>query len=121
MMAQIYKTTVTELGPMVTEFLNEKIIILFKGDAPEELAEYCVLHEVNQLDEEIKENDVFMINEEEYVITGVGSAVNKNLEQLGHITLKFDGSTEPELPGTLSLEEKEIPEIKLGDNLQIIR
>ncbi|RSL30123.1 PTS sorbitol transporter subunit IIA [Salibacterium salarium] len=120
-MTQVYETTVTGLGPLVTEFISEKIIILFKGDAPAELAEYCVLHDENNLQEEIKPDDVFKINDKSFVVTGVGSAVQQNLKELGHITLKFDGKMEVDLPGTLSLEEKEVPEINNGDTLEIIR
>ncbi|MFD2924879.1 PTS glucitol/sorbitol transporter subunit IIA [Halobacillus naozhouensis] len=120
-MSHIYHTKVTQLGPLANEFISEKIIILFKGDAPAELAEYCVLHKENQLEDQIKANDIFKINDREYEITGVGEAVYKNLNQLGHITLKFDGNTTPDLPGTLSLEDKEVPEIHEGDILEIIR
>ncbi|MFC7061073.1 PTS glucitol/sorbitol transporter subunit IIA [Halobacillus seohaensis] len=120
-MTQIYKTTITELGPSVEAFLEEKILILFKGNAPAELAEYCVLHEENRLDSEIEAKDTLKIKETSYQITAVGSAVNKNLDELGHITLKFDGKDEPELPGTMSLEKKELPSVRPGDTIEIIR
>lgn len=120
-MKQIYYTEVTELGEMVTEFYEEKIIILFKQGAPAELQEFCVSHEINQLKEDIQPNDTLKVNDHEFKITGVGSAVNKNLTSLGHITLKFDGSTEPDLPGTLSLEEVDVPDINKGDVLEVIR
>ncbi|WP_353626499.1 PTS glucitol/sorbitol transporter subunit IIA, partial [Bacillus sp. JCM 19041] len=38
----IYRTTVTKMGPSAGDFLEEKMIILFKDNAPEELAEFCV-------------------------------------------------------------------------------
>ncbi|MBN9653395.1 PTS glucitol/sorbitol transporter subunit IIA [Halobacillus sp. GSS1] len=120
-MKQIYYTEVTELGEMVMEFLEEKMIILFKQGAPAELEEFCVSHEINQLKEDIQPNDTLKVNDQAFQITGVGSAVNKNLASLGHITLKFDGSQEPELPGTLSLEDVDVPEISQGDVLEIMR
>lgn len=43
-MKTIYNTEVNKLGIMVEEFYGEKMIILFKDNAPEELADYCVLH-----------------------------------------------------------------------------
>ncbi len=120
-MKQIYYTEVSKLGEMVREFYEEKMIILFKQGAPAELEEFCVSHVINQLKEDIQANDTLKVNDNEYIITGVGSAVNKNLASLGHITLKFDGSQEPDLPGTLSLEDVEVPEIHQGDVLEIIR
>ena len=37
-MKKIYSTTVKELGPMASDFLGEKMIILFGDMAPAELA-----------------------------------------------------------------------------------
>lgn len=120
-MTQIYKTIVTELGESVTEFYSEKMIVLFKGGAPAELAEFCVIHEENKLYENIQPGDVFKIDDSEFRITAVGSSVNENLQNLGHITLKFDGAQEAELPGTLYLENSEVPEIQLGQTLEVVR
>ncbi|WP_431802345.1 PTS glucitol/sorbitol transporter subunit IIA [Halobacillus andaensis] len=101
--------------------MKKKMIILFKQGAPAELEEFSVSHEINQLKEDIQVKDTLKINDHEYKITGVGNAVNKNLDSLGHITLKFDGSQEPELPGTLYLEDVKVPEIHQGDIVEIIR
>ncbi|PLR79063.1 hypothetical protein CU633_02435 [Bacillus sp. V3-13] len=59
-------------------------------------------------------------NNEKFDITSVGDIVQKNLTTLGHITLRFDGSTTPDLPGTLYLENKQIPLIELGTELKIV-
>ncbi|AGK52383.1 PTS system glucitol/sorbitol-specific transporter subunit IIA [Bacillus sp. 1NLA3E] len=61
-----------------------------------------------------------MIDNEKFDITPVGDLVQRNLTTLGHITVRFDGSTKPELPGTLYLEDKEIPSIDLGTVLKIV-
>ncbi|MBS4162628.1 PTS sorbitol transporter subunit IIA, partial [Klebsiella pneumoniae] len=50
-----------------------------------------------------------------------GEAVAQNLANLGHITLKFDGASTAELPGTLYLEQKELPKVLAGDWIQIKR
>ena len=48
------------------------------------------------------------VYKEEYKITAVGSGANKTIEELGHATIKFDGSPEAENPGTIHVEAKEI-------------
>ncbi|HBH6790719.1 TPA: PTS sorbitol transporter subunit IIA, partial [Enterococcus faecium] len=54
-----------------------------------------------------------------YVITAVGDVVQTNLNELGHITIKFDGSHEPELPGTMYVEDKEMPHLRKGTIIKI--
>ncbi|HAP8255329.1 TPA: PTS sorbitol transporter subunit IIA, partial [Enterococcus faecium] len=39
--------------------------------------------------------------------------------ELGHITIKFDGSHEPELPGTMYVEDKEMPHLRKGTIIKI--
>lgn len=120
-MAVIYQTKVNQLGPLVDEFYDEKMMILFKEDAPAELAEYCVLHSENHLTDEIQKGDTLWIDQTAYKVTAVGNAVNKNLSALGHITLKFNGEEEPDLPGTLVLEDKEMKKVQVGNTIKINR
>lgn len=120
-MKTIYNTEVNKLGIMVEEFYGEKMIILFKDNAPEELADYCVLHGKNEVNDEIQVGDIFKIDGEEYKVTAVGDEVHKNLRDLGHICVRFDGSTNAELPGSLYLEDKEIKEIKEGTVIEVER
>lgn len=119
-MKLIYTTKVTKIGDMVEQFYPEKMLIMFKENAPEDLADYCVLHSVNQLNEEIKTGNILKIGDTEYKITAVGGVVNKNLRDLGHICLKFDGSTEAALDGSLYLEDKEIKEVSIGDVIEVV-
>ncbi|WP_025025614.1 PTS glucitol/sorbitol transporter subunit IIA [Caldalkalibacillus mannanilyticus] len=120
-MSKVYFSNVIGIGAMAPSFYADKMIILFKSDAPDELKEYCIIHEQNELNGEILVGDLFKIGESEYKVTAVGSAVNQNLGALGHITIRFNGNTEADLPGTLCLEDKEIKEITEGDILQIVR
>lgn len=117
----IYQTKVTKLGESFNEFLEQGMIITFMDNAPQELAEFCLLHSENNLVKDIEVGDVLSIGEQSYKVTAVGEEVNKNLGSLGHITLRFDGASVPELPGTLSLEEKEITEINVGDVIKVER
>ncbi|MBN2908910.1 PTS glucitol/sorbitol transporter subunit IIA [Polycladomyces sp. WAk] len=120
-MRTIYYTVITGIGPMAEQFLDEKMMILFKDNAPEDLAEYCFLHQVNELSESIQAGDVLKLDDVEYLVTAVGDAVNQNLASLGHITLKFTGSEEADLPGNLVLEDREIAEVKIGTIIEVIR
>jgi PTS system glucitol/sorbitol-specific IIA component len=116
----VYNTTITTIGGLVPAFYEEKLMILFKENAPEELAEYCVLHDKNEVLDIVKEGDILVIADEEYTIVYVGDEVQKNLEDLGHISLRFDGGREG-LGGSLYLENKALPTIKKGDRISIYR
>ncbi|MBQ7198696.1 MAG: SDR family NAD(P)-dependent oxidoreductase [Selenomonadaceae bacterium] len=69
----------------------------------------------------IKPGDIYKIGNAEFKIIKVGSEVQKNLMNLGHITVKFDGGASELLEGSLLVEEKPIPDIKPGDELAIYR
>lgn len=118
-MKTIYETQINNVGSAVSDFLGEKMLILFGENAPLELADYCLSITVNEIKEKIKTGDTLELGESRYKITAVGNAVEQNLSSLGHITLKFDGSTTPELPGTLYLEEDLINEVNVGDTIKI--
>jgi glucitol/sorbitol PTS system EIIA component len=108
------------VGQHGSAFTEEKLIVLFQENAPEELAEYCVLHRGNYVADIIQANDVMVISGEDYKIVGVGDDVQTNLQNLGHITLRFDGSKEG-LGGSVYLEDTAVPTVQAGDVLWIYR
>ena len=114
-----YETKINNIGSSVEAILEEKMLILFGEDAPADLADFCLSITVNEVENEIKAGDTLQIGDSKYKVTAVGGAVEKNLSSLGHITLNFDGSKIPELPGTLYLEETEINEVNTGDILKV--
>lgn len=120
-MKTIYKNEVKSIGAMAQEFLKEKILILFGDEAPEGLKDYCYGVDLNPIDGEIKPGDQVNFNEQMYHVSAVGSLVQKNLVDLGHITMKFDGSNVPGLAGTLYLEDKAVPQIHIGTKIEIKR
>ena len=66
--------------------------------------------------------DIFQLGKEAYKIIYVGSQVQKNLRDLGHITLRFNGNKEGEnLEGSLYLEDKEIGDIAPGEEIAIYK
>ncbi|MBB6451115.1 PTS system glucitol/sorbitol-specific IIA component [Geomicrobium halophilum] len=118
---QVYNTVITNRGASASEFLSEGMIVLFKNNAPDELAEFSILHEENNLDGEIETGNTIAIGDHFFKITAVGSAVEKNLYSLGHITIHADGSKEAELPGTLYVEEGDLPDLQVGDSITITK
>jgi len=116
---QKYSTIINKIGPEVESFLDEKMLILFGDNAPDELAEFCLTINVNEVEGDIVAGDTLQLGENTYTVTAVGDAVKQNLAALGHITLKFDGSTTAELPGTLYLEDSELQPVEVGTEIKI--
>ncbi len=115
-----YEAEVVEIGPEVREFLDAGIVVLFEQGAPEELAEFSVLHQHSSLREDVTAGDVVVIGEETFRVTAVGEVVNQNLANLGHMIMKTNGLEEPELPGDLCVEDKPLPEISIGTKIRVL-
>lgn len=115
----MYQTTIKSIGKDAKAFEAEKMMILFGDNAPSELADFCYVIDLVSVDEDITAGDTLKLDDVSYQITSVGDAVRKNLNDLGHITLKFDGSTTAGQSGSLYLEEKEIVDVKPGSTITI--
>lgn len=115
-----YKSQVTGIGPMALDFLSENMVIIFNDNAPKELAEISILHSVIQVEKDIKVGDVIIIGSKDYIVTAVGDEANKTFRSLGHCTFKFTAKDEAELPGHIELSGDGLPDIKVGDMLEII-
>ncbi|WP_020007683.1 PTS glucitol/sorbitol transporter subunit IIA [Salinicoccus albus] len=115
----IYQTKVKKVGTEAEAFEEEKMIVLFGDNAPEELVDFCYIINIENVNSDVTEENRLMVDEDEFKITKVGSAVKKNLNDLGHITLKFDGSETAEQSGTLYLEDKKLPQINEGTEITI--
>ncbi|MGT2666951.1 PTS glucitol/sorbitol transporter subunit IIA [Streptococcus rifensis] len=115
----IFETSVTAIGPEAELFRSESMIILFGDKAPDMLADMCYTIIVNPINEEIKPGQTIYFDHDAYPITAVGSVAQKNLASLGHITVKFDGKTDPELPGTIHVKAKDLPKISVGTHIVI--
>ncbi|QMV16836.1 PTS system glucitol/sorbitol-specific transporter subunit IIA [Vibrio spartinae] len=96
-----FKATITEIGMLANEALKENMIILFNQTAPEDVRDYCFIHDQGQHVGAITTQSTLLIADKDFIVTAVGSAVSQNLANLGHITIKFDGQLEPEQPGTV--------------------
>ncbi|MBE9907644.1 PTS glucitol/sorbitol transporter subunit IIA [Enterococcus casseliflavus] len=115
----VFTTTVLSIGVEAELFREENMIILFGKDAPAALADYCYNIEVQPMNGTITSEQKLWIDDQSYQITSVGDVVSRNLQELGHITIKFDSSSTSELPGTLYVEAKTIPVIEKGTKISI--
>ena len=115
----IYSTEIQEIGLNAKEFLNEEIIVLFGFNAPPDLRPYCFLIDQNNLEESIEVDDTLLINDDSYKIIAVGDQVNKNLKDLGHITINFKGDTSNVMSGSLYVEKKQISDLEVGTKIII--
>ena len=98
-----YSTTIIEVGPDASDFLAEQMAITFAGNAPEELRSYCFVIDKSKLTSPLAVGQPVLIGDQEWRITAIGDVAEKNLGALGHVTLVFDGASEPRLPGALHL------------------
>lgn len=115
----IYTTTVNNIGSEAELFKEEQMIVLFGENAPAELADYCYNIQVNPVEGNIEVGKQVYFDDVAFEITAVGNVVEKNLADLGHITIRFNGDSNAELGGTLYVEEKDMPNINVGTKISI--
>lgn len=119
-MNTIYENTIRALGSCVEEFKGEGMFILFGDNAPEELRDYCYSVSVRPLNGTIRAGQTLMIGGSAYQITAVGEEAPVTLAGLGHCTVNFSGQTTVDLPGTIYVEAKPMPDITVGTVLRIV-
>ena len=126
-----YRAVVQEIGPTVAEFLPHNILIFFGQSAPAELREVAVVHDGTQLLFPLVSGDLLRFvlssagsNQESevlwYRVTAVGEAASNNLAELGHVVVHFDGATEAELPGAVSVEPGTTPSPVVGMTFELL-
>jgi PTS system glucitol/sorbitol-specific IIA component len=113
----MHKTKIIEIGPIVPEFAEEFLVILFGPEATPELREICVIHEVAaKPDHAIREGGTLTIGNQKYQIAKVGEEANANYEELGHVSIYFRNETNAEvLPGAILVTPEIFPEMANGD------
>lgn len=116
-----YETKVTKLGPVTQDFIAEGILVFFQMNVPDELAEIAILHTHDKLHQEVVAGDQLIIDDQPLTILCVGEVANQNLANLGHFVVKFNGLTEPEMPGDISVpSEIPIPPIVPGTIIKFV-
>ncbi|WP_232695989.1 PTS glucitol/sorbitol transporter subunit IIA [Brevibacillus daliensis] len=107
-MKHLLHVTTTKIGSLVEPFLTESTLIIFNDDVPDELHDIAILHTKAELSEPVQVSDLLIIGDKSYSVTAVGDVTNNTLASMGHCTIKFDGATTPELPGTIHVENNEL-------------
>jgi PTS system glucitol/sorbitol-specific IIA component len=114
-----YRSVVTGIGERAEELISGGVLVLFIQSAPKELAEFSVLHSHPGFEGELRVGETVILGEGSFVITAVGDLATKNLRELGHLVLRFDGREEVDLPGEVHLQEAPVPRPKPGDVIEI--
>lgn len=113
------RTRVVAIGPLVEEFRASGLLVLFQAGAPEELAEFSVLHEASVNLATVAPGDTVRLGVDRYGVLAVGDVVNKNLASLGHLILKANGLTKPEMLGDVCVEARPLARLSVGDEIEI--
>ena len=121
MAKKYYSTKIVGVGGDVPKFLNVvKMMVLFDDSMVlPELREFSVLHSGNKLDGVIKAGDILKVADSEFKIIKVGGEVHSNIRTLGHIIIKFDGGAGELMEGSVHVEDKPIPTIRIGDEISV--
>lgn len=101
-MTVIYQTTITRIGASATMALEEQMLITFREGAPADIEEYCFIHNHGEFSGALAPGAELQLGEQRFPVTAVGDVAEQNLRELGHITLRFDGHSEAEFPGTVT-------------------
>jgi glucitol/sorbitol PTS system EIIA component len=110
---------VTSIGDSVEEFRAAQILVFFQEGAPEELAEFSVLHAADINLATVAPGDTLRLGAETFRVLAVGDVANENLANLGHLVVKANGLTEPEMLGDVCVEAKPLPHLTIGDEIEI--
>lgn len=115
-----YATTVTSVGVLVPDFVEQGMLIIFGDNAPAELHEICALHRPEITVGGVEPGDVLWLDDASFTILSVGSVANANLTALGHVSFKANGSTDAQLPGDISLQDAALPQLHEGSRVRIV-
>jgi PTS system glucitol/sorbitol-specific IIA component len=115
----VYSSKIVKIGDQAHLFLEEGIVVFFGDNAPEELQDVAVVHELQEVVGEIAVGTKINLSNEELIVTAVGPVANENFVNLGHLVLKLDSATEAALPGDVSCSYTNVPEIKIDDRIEI--
>ena len=116
----VYSTTVTAVGELVPDFAEQGVLVFFGENAPLELHEFSIIHVPDVQIRAPQVGDTITLANNEYNVLAVGSVASDNLLNLGHLDLKANGLTEPEMPGDVNVEATVLPSVQIGDRLIVI-
>lgn len=115
----IYQTKIVSIGEFAEETLESDMLITFKDGFSSDLADYCFIHQHGELKQPVQVGQLLSIGTTQYEISAVGEVANENLKELGHITIRFNGGSEAELPGSVHVHGKTPEKVFVGDEIII--
>ncbi|RJX70050.1 PTS glucitol/sorbitol transporter subunit IIA [Vibrio sinensis] len=113
----LYSIEIIQVGECAVDALEDDMLILFNKSVPADAAEYCFVHTHDELRGEISVGGEVVIDNKSYPITAVGDAVNQNLGNLGHITLRFDSADQADFVGSLHLSGAQPSTLNVGSTI----
>lgn len=116
-----YKATVERVGKLAGEFITEGVLVFFGPSVPDELAEFAVVTGRSVFREPVASGDFLYLGTESYTVLGVGERANQNIRELGHMVVRFNGRTEVELPGEVSVEARPVPPVEPGLVVKVVK
>jgi PTS system glucitol/sorbitol-specific IIA component len=116
----VYSSTVTAVGELVPDFAEQGVLVFFGENAPLELHEFSIIHTPDVQTRAPQVGDTITLANNEYNVLAVGSVASDNLLNLGHLDLKANGLTEPEMPGDVNVEATMLPTVQIGDRLIVV-
>ncbi|MEZ2577445.1 PTS glucitol/sorbitol transporter subunit IIA [Buttiauxella ferragutiae] len=119
-MRTIYQTTITYIGQSAREALDDNMLITFSEGAPADIQDFCFIHCHGALSGTLEPGIGFELNGLHYDVTAVGDVAQQNLQELGHITLRFDGEAQAEYPGTVHVNGPLPHNIETGCQLKFL-
>ncbi|MBV8041981.1 PTS glucitol/sorbitol transporter subunit IIA [Pluralibacter sp.] len=119
-MTVIYQTTITHIGASARQALDDQMLITFREGAPADIEEFCFLHCHGDLVGSLRVASALKLGGQCYPVTAVGDVAEQNLRELGHITVRFDGQSTPEFPGTVHVRGPVPEDIAPGCELKFV-
>ena len=117
----IWQSTAVHIGADAAEMFEAGVYILFGLPVPDALAEVSLVHDgpVSSFTP-VEVGDQFCIADSCATITGVGSLVNQNLQELGHFVIYLNVDEADLLPGAVKGQGSLVfPAV--GDRIEIRR
>lgn len=114
----IWQSTIIHIGTQAEQALAEHMLITFRDGAPADIADYCFIHQHGELKGTLTSGCMLQLADQYYPVTAVGKVAQENLQQLGHITLHFDGAYQAEYPGCVHVAGNTPQQVAAGSSIR---
>lgn len=98
---------------------EDNLVLFFGPTVTEGLRPYAVVQEITQPEQiTLRIGRQILFGGESYQIQAVGSLAEKNLKEIGHVTLVFGEVAQPELVNAIYLSPAKLPDFAVGQLIQ---